>query len=129
MTHNTVYRLLTWCIAAVWLVNGLLCKVLNLVPRHQQIVERFFQTDCSRILTIAIGCSEIVMAVWVVSSYHSRINAITQIAIVALMNVLELLFANDLLLWGKWNAFFALIFIGVVYINAFYFKKKQIQYT
>jgi hypothetical protein len=30
----TGYQLLNYLIAAVWLVNGLFCKVLNLVPRH-----------------------------------------------------------------------------------------------
>jgi hypothetical protein len=34
----TTYKLLNYLIAAVWLVNGLFCKVLGLVPRHQEIV-------------------------------------------------------------------------------------------
>ena len=36
----TTHQVLHYLIAAVWLANGLFCKVLNLVPRHQQIVAR-----------------------------------------------------------------------------------------
>ncbi len=37
MTRN---QILNYLIAAVWIANGLFCKVLNLVPRHQEIVAR-----------------------------------------------------------------------------------------
>jgi hypothetical protein len=35
-----IYRVLLVAIALVWLANGLLCKVLGLVPRHEAIVAR-----------------------------------------------------------------------------------------
>ena len=108
----------------VWLVNGLFCKVLNLVPRHQEIVARILGAADSRSFTIAIGCSEIIIAIWIFSNYKMRLNAITQIAIVATMNTLEFIIAPDLLLWGKWNALFALLFIMIVYFNQFYFMQK-----
>ena len=38
MKNQSIHRVLTIIISSVWLVNGLICKVLNLVPRHQQIV-------------------------------------------------------------------------------------------
>lgn len=127
MSNKFIHKLLNSCIGMVWLINGLFCKVLNLVPRHQQIVARILGTDYSRPFTVAIGCSEIFMAIWILSKYKLRLNAITQIAIVAIMNTLEFIIAPDLLLWGKWNAVFALLFILIVYFNQFYFMKKTLQ--
>ena len=118
---------MTYCIAIVWIANGLFCKVLNLVPRHEQIVVRILGGDYSRTLTILIGLSEIIMAVWILSGYKSKLNAIAQISVVATMNLLEFILVPDLLLWGKLNSVFAFIFILVVYFNEFYFNKKQLK--
>jgi DoxX-like family len=122
--NKTIHIILTYCIALVWLANGLLCKVLNLVPRHQEIVARILGTEYSRVLTFLIGCSEIIMALWILSKIKTRFNALTQIAIVAIMNTLEFMLVPDLLLWGKFNAAFAFLFIAVVYVNEFYLNKK-----
>jgi uncharacterized membrane protein YphA (DoxX/SURF4 family) len=118
---------LTYCTATVWIANGLFCKVLNLVPRHEQIVARILGDDHSRLLTILIGLSEIIMAVWILSGYKTKLNTIAQITIVATMNTLEFILVPDLLLWGKLNSLFAFIFILVVYFNEFYFNKKQLK--
>lgn len=115
---------LTYFIIAVWIANGLYCKVLNLVPRHEQIVARILGYDNSRTFTILIGIAEIIMAVWILSNYKSKLNAFSQIIIVVTMNIIELLVVPDLLLWGKFNSIFALLFIVVVYLNEFYFKKQ-----
>ena len=122
-----IYKILTYCIATVWIANGLFCKVLNLVPRHEQIVSRILGDNHSRLLTILIGLSEITMAVWILSAYKTRLNAIAQIAVVATMNALEFILVPDLLLWGKLNSLFAFIFISVVYFNEFYLNKKQLE--
>jgi uncharacterized membrane protein YphA (DoxX/SURF4 family) len=127
MTNRKIYKILTFCIATVWIVNGLFCKVLNLVPRHEQIVARILGDDYSRVLTVLIGLSEIVMAIWVLSKFKSRLNAIAQIVIVGIMNTLEFILVPDLLLWGKLNSLFAFIFILVVYFNEFYLNKKITQ--
>ena len=124
MTDKAIHKLLTFCIATVWIANGLFCKVLNFVPRHQQIVARILGIEYSRPLTITIGCFEIFMATWILSSIKTRLNAFAQIAMVAIMNTLEFIFVPDLLLWGKLNAFFAFLFIIVVYFNEFYLNKK-----
>jgi len=103
--------------------------VLNLVPRHQQIVARIFGNEYSRVLIILIGLSEILMAIWILSNIKQRLNAMAQIAIVGIMNTLEFMLVPDLLLWGKLNSLFALIFILVVYFNEFYLNKKRTQQT
>lgn len=117
-------RILTWFIALVWLANGLFCKVLGLVPRHEQIVARILTANYSHNFTVLIGISEIVMAIWILSSFKTKLNAIVQIIVVATMNVIEFMVAPDLLLWGKFNSLFAFIFILVVFINGFYLNKK-----
>lgn len=122
---NKKVSTLTFCIAMVWLINGLFCKTLNLVPRHQQIVARILGDTYAKPLTIAIGLSEIMMAIWILSGYKTRLNAIFQITLVATMNIIEFVFAPDLLLWGKFNAFFALLFILIVYFNEFYLHKNN----
>jgi len=122
-----LHKILTICIATVWMVNGLVCKVFNLVPRHEQIVAQILGDDYSRILTVLIGLSEIVMAIWFISNYKSKLNAITQIVIVATMNMLEFILVPDLLLWGQLNSLFALVFMLLVYINEFHLKRKLSQ--
>ena len=117
--QSRLYRTISVLIAFVWLVNGLFCKVLNLVPRHQQIVEQILGTGHSRLLTVLIGISEIVMTIWVLSNYRSRINAITQMIVIGTMNILEFLLVPQLLLWGRFNIVFAIIFIALIYYNEF----------
>ena len=118
--NKNLYLILKYLIALIWLINGLACKVLNIVPRHEKIVAEIVSEDHSRILTILIGISEIFMAIWIVSGIKSRFNAIVQIFIIATMNMLELIYVPELLLWGKMNSVFALILILIIYLNEFY---------
>lgn len=114
-----VHRLLTYAIAAVWLINGLVCKVLNGVPRHELIVARILGPDYAPVLTRAIGVSEVLMAVWIVSRIRPRLSAVAQIGLVATMNAIEFVVAPDLLLFGRLNALVAFLFISIVYYNEF----------
>ena len=124
MTSTRMHKILTYCIAMVWIANGLFCKVLNLVPRHQQIVARILGEIYARPVTVTIGLAEIGMAIWVLSRIKPRLNAITQIAVVAIMNTLEFFIAPDLLLWGTLNAFFAFLFILLLYYHEFQLNKE-----
>tara|TARA_R110000868_G_scaffold95865_4_gene263512 strand:- start:10161 stop:10538 length:378 start_codon:yes stop_codon:yes gene_type:complete len=119
-------KILNLFIAIIWFANGLFCKILNLVPRHQEIVESILETNHSRTITIIIGLSEIIMAIWVISNYKSKFNAISQIIIVATMNIIEFTLAPNLLLWGKLNALFAFLFILLVYYTNFKLHKKHV---
>lgn len=120
-------QLINYFIAAIWLINGLFCKVLNLVPRHQDIVGRILGNEHAGILTKAIGLAEIGMAIWIVSRYKQRLNAMTQIAIIATMNILEFILVPDLLLWGRFNLAFAILLMALIWYNAFYLKEKTVQ--
>lgn len=108
----------------VWIANGLCCKLLNMVPRHELIVEKILGKNYAAEITKLIGVFEILMAIWIISRYRHRLNAIIQIIIISTMNLLEFILASDLLLWGKLNAVFALVFILIIYFNAFHSTKN-----
>jgi hypothetical protein len=46
-------------------------------------------------------------------------------AIVATMNIIEFILAPDLLLFGRMNIVFASIFIALIYVNEFVFRKRE----
>lgn len=121
------HLVLTLVISLVWLANGLFCKVLNLVPRHQQIVETILgvETSTARVLTLLIGLSEVIMAIWILTQWKSKLIAFLQMSIVAAMNILEFVLAPDLLLWGRLNALFAFLFILLVYYHGFVLGKQR----
>lgn len=69
------------------------------------------------------------MAIWILSHIRTRLNAISQITIIAIMNTLEFLIVPELLLWGRLNAFFAFLLISVIFFNEFYLNKNTSQQT
>lgn len=119
MNRARLSTILRYLLAAVWLLNGLFCKLLHLVPRHEAIVARILGPTYAAPLTRLIGVAEIIMAAWVLSRYRPQLNAAAQIALVGSMNLLEFWLAPDLLLWGRFNSLFALLLMGVVYIYGF----------
>lgn len=122
-----IYKKLSiYLIALVWLVNGLFCKVLDYIPRHEDIVREILCLDypLGNVFTKLIGYFEIIMAIWIVSRIKSKLNAITQIVIILTMNILEFTLVPDLLLWGKWNSIFALLFCIFIYYNEFILNKE-----
>ncbi|GAB3225865.1 hypothetical protein GCM10027346_07540 [Hymenobacter seoulensis] len=119
MTRVPLQRVLRYSIAAVWLANGLLCKLLHLVPRHEAIVARILGPTYAAPLTHFIGLAEIGVALWVLSRRWVRLNAGLQIAVVATMNIMEFFLAPELLLWHQFNSVFAGLFMLVVYYYGF----------
>lgn len=109
-----VRHILTSAIALVWLINGLFCKVLNLVPRHELIVSRILGSQFAEPATKMIGVLEIAMVFWILSGIRSRWCVITQVAVVAAMNVIEYILVPDLLLFGRLNILVAICFMLVV---------------
>ena len=112
-----LHNILTLLISTVWLVNGLFCKILNLVPRHREIVARILGEEHSLVLTKTIGTLEILMAFWVFSRIKVRICTLFQVVLVATMNVIEFILTPDLLLFGRLNIFIATIFIAGLVLN------------
>jgi len=121
---KTVYQSINYFIAGVWLINGLYCKLLGLVPRHEEIVARILGEEHSRILTSVIGILEIIMSVWIISEIKRKLNVILQMIVIAVMNIIEFILAPDLLLWGHYNSLFAFLFIVLIYTNEFLIRQK-----
>src|SRR5688500_2938781 len=114
MDKRALSLFIKYFIACVWLVNGLFCKVLNYVPRHEEIVAGILGDEYARPLTIVIGFLEIGMAFWIISGFLPGLNIIVQVLVVATMNVIEFILVPELLLWGKMNALFAFLFIILI---------------
>jgi hypothetical protein len=110
-------RIITYSIALIWLLFGLLGKLIPITPTHIQIVARVFGDPLSRPITILIGVGELLIALWVISGKWRTVCGWLQIALVVIMNCIELTIARDLLLWGPLNGFFALIFVVAVYLH------------
>lgn len=117
-------RLLILFFSLIWLVNGLLCKILDLVPRHQQIVAEILGETYAKSLTIAIGVGEMLMAIWIISRKFAQLSAITQILLIVTMNILEFILAPHLLLWGRLNIVFALCLAALVYYQGFVLEPR-----
>ncbi len=116
MWVSKLYR--EWSIfimAAVWFVNGFVCKVLGWVPRHKEIVARILSDQFAPVLVVLIGLSEVVMAIWILWRIYPRLNAWSQILLVGVMNLLEMILASDLLLWGYFNVGWAGCFMFFVW--------------
>lgn len=118
-------RLLGFAIAAVWLINGLYCKVLDMVPRHQQIVGEILSEDHAFWLTKVIGFGEVMIGLWVLSRRYGKLATVVQIVLVMVMNVLEFFLVPDVLLWGGLNLFFAILFSVVLFWRGFVFSQER----
>jgi len=115
--------LLRYFISLVWLANGLFAKVMDLIPRHTEIVAAILGPAYARELTVLIGLSEIAMATWIVLDRHRQPTAVAQITIILTMNTLESLLVPELLLWGYLNPVFAVLFCGVIYYDGYVLRK------
>lgn len=115
-------KILTVFIALVWAVNGFGCKVLNLAPRHTEIVGQILGKQYARPLTIAIGIAETLLAVWILTGKWRKSTAVLQILLVLCMNILEFFLVPEMLLWGRMNLIFAIIFSLLIYVHAYRLK-------
>jgi hypothetical protein len=109
--------LITYGIALVWVMFAILGKLFPVTSTHQEIVARVFGESLSGPLIIFIGVGELCIAVWILSGIARRLCGWFQIIAVVTMNCIELAMASDILLWGRLNGLFALLFALVVYVN------------
>ncbi len=109
--------MLTVAVAAVWLVNGVWCKILHQVPRHEAIVARILGGDVAPALTVMIGLGEVFIAVWLLSRRFSRVCTALQIGLVLTMNIIERVLAPDLLLFGNGNLGLAVLLCVVIFVQ------------
>jgi uncharacterized membrane protein YphA (DoxX/SURF4 family) len=121
-------------VAVVWLLHGLLNKLLHFVPRHQQIVQSMPGLAGARgiIATDVIGLGEVLLAAWILLGILPRTAAAVQTMILLTMNVLELTFARRYLLWPAGLIPVNLLFLTVAWTAAewstdapFYWLKRH----
>ena len=91
----------TIAVASTWLVHGFYNKLLGASPRHLMIVQATPGLDgiAGQYALWAIGGAEVALAGWVLTGWVPRLCAATQTLVLLSMNVVELTFASDLLLW------------------------------
>lgn len=119
-----IYQMLRVSFAVVWFVNGFYCKILGLIPRHEFIVAKILGFEYAQQWTLAIGFGEVLMGFWILSGYRAKFNAVVQIVVVLLMNILEVILVPELLLWGSLNLLFAILFVLLIFCNEFIIAKR-----
>lgn len=86
-------------IAAVWLYEGLWCKLLGRSPHEEQVVAAhpLFGARRAALMLKAIGVVEVALAVWVLSGWQPWLAALAQTVLLVGMNVNGLLFARHVI--------------------------------
>ena len=84
--------------AVVWFVFGTIFKVLDLVPRHREIVAAILGHEIAPLITTFIGLGETALGLWMLSGFLPRSCALAQTIAIVSMNTLELIYAQSLLL-------------------------------
>lgn len=84
-------------VSAVWLHQGLWCKLLRGDPRHEQILADVpvVGPDRARPATATLGAVEVGLAAWVLSGHRPRLAAGTQTALLVGMNAGGLLVSRE----------------------------------
>jgi uncharacterized protein YqjF (DUF2071 family) len=115
-----VGRLSTFMVASVWLVHGLLNKLLHFSPRHLQIVQSVPGLAGSRgeLVLTAVGLCEVGIALWVLTGWAAGACAAVQTIFLLSMNAVELSVARPLLLWPAGLIPINLAFLGVAWVAA-----------
>jgi SAM-dependent methyltransferase len=101
LDRATIGRLLAALVASVWLYHGLVNKLLHGSPRHLTIVQSVpgLAGVTGEAILMLVGVAEVFIAVWILSNAWPRTCAAVQTAALLAMNVAELAFARDHLLW------------------------------
>lgn len=86
-------------VAAVWLYEGLWCKVLGRAQLEAQVVAKVprFGPRFGQLFLKALGAIEVVLAAWVISGIHPGACAIAQVTLLVVLNVNGLLWARDII--------------------------------
>jgi hypothetical protein len=92
-------------------------------------VARILGKEHSAILTRTIGFAEIGMTIWILSGVLPRFCAVVQILLIAAMNIIEIVLAPDLLLFGKGNGLLALLLMVNIFYNWLLPRQKMASNT
>lgn len=86
-------------VAAVWLYEGLWCKVLGRERRQLQIVEAvpYFGPRVGALFLMTLGVAEIGLGVWVLSAIAPGPCALTQTLLLVTLNASGLIWARHII--------------------------------
>ena len=92
-------KLIRSAIALVWFYEGLWCKVLGGLPRHEAVIATvpFIGSAASRSMLTALGLVECGIGLWVLFGRRMRQAAIVQTLLLAAMNAGGLIWARGLI--------------------------------
>lgn len=91
--------LIRWSIAAVWLYEGLWCKILGRAPSQADVVEAVPRLGprFGLLFLKTLGIVESALAVWVVSGISPGVCAIVQTVLLLTLNANGLLWARHII--------------------------------
>lgn len=86
-------------VAAVWLYEGLWCKVFGRAQLEAQVVAKvpMFGPRFGRSFLKALGVIEVLLAAWVISAIHPGVCAIAEVTLLVVLNVNGLLWSRDII--------------------------------
>ena len=86
-------------VAGVWIYQGLWSKLLGRAARHEAVVAcaPFLSPRQARLTIFALGVTECLLAVWVVSGWWPLAAWVAQCLILAAMNAGGLMWARELI--------------------------------
>jgi hypothetical protein len=86
-------------VAAVWLYEGLWCKILGRAQLEAQVVATVpgIGPRFGRALLKALGAVEVVLAAWVMSGFYPGTCAIAETTLLVVLNVNGLLWARHII--------------------------------
>ena len=93
----------TWLIrvavAAVWLYEGLWCKLMRGEPRELEVVKAVprYGPRFGVPFLMALGVVEVALAAWVLSGIHPLLCAVAQTVLLVSLNVNGLIWARDVI--------------------------------
>lgn len=93
------YWLIRAAVAAVWLYEGLWCKLLRGEPREFEVVKAVprYGPRFGVPFLMALGVTEVTIALWVLSGVSPLLCAIAQTVLLVSLNANGLLFARDII--------------------------------
>lgn len=91
--------LLRIAVAAVWLYEGLWCKLLGGVPHQTDVVAAhpLFGPRLASAFLSALAVVEIALAAWVLAGWQPVLAAVAQTALLVVMNINGLIFARHII--------------------------------
>lgn len=111
--------LIQCAVAAVWLYEGLWCKVLGREKRQLQIVEAvpYFGPRIGALFLLALGFAETCLGLWVLTGIAPALCALTQTLLLVALNTCGLIWARHIIhdpggMVVKNLAFLLLVWVG-----------------